>query len=292
MPVCYRHPSRETGVSCSSCGRPICPDCMTPTSVGMRCPECARQRTKVRTARTLSGRAGSVTQALIVLNVVAFLVETAAGAPLGGGGGGTVWNHGVLYGPAIHGNFAFPPGWPYAGHDQYWRLVTGGFLHDGFFHIAINMLSLWFVGMALEPAIGRLNLAVVYFVSLLGGSFGALLFQPDLPTVGASGAIFGIFGALIVVARARGISIWQSGLGMILLLNLILSVTARGISLGGHLGGFVAGLIAGWLVVEVGERRRMTGVALAGCAVLGAAAVAGAIAVASGTGIAPNGITL
>src|SRR5438309_9191829 len=100
MAVCYRHPSRETGVSCSSCGRPICPDCMTPTSVGMRCPACARQRTNVRTIRSTS-RAPRVTQVLIALNVLAFLAETAAGASLGGGGGGWVFNHGDLYGFAI-----------------------------------------------------------------------------------------------------------------------------------------------------------------------------------------------
>jgi membrane associated rhomboid family serine protease len=198
-----------------------------------------------------------------------------------------VWLHGVLYGPALTG---FDPA--AVGTHQYWRLITGGFLHDGIFHIGINMLSLYFVGNALEPAIGRLNFATIYFVSLLGGSFGALLFQPGYPTVGASGAIFGIFGALIVVARARGISIWQSGLGLILVLNLLLSVTARGISLGGHLGGFIAGLITGWLVVEVGARRRMSGLALAGCVVIGVASVAGAIAVAGSHGLAPNGITL
>src|SRR6202035_1046702 len=99
MPVCYRHPSRETGVSCSSCGRPICPDCMTPTSVGMRCPECARDRTKVKTIRTLPSTPVA-TQALIAINVIVFLAETAAGAPLGGGGGGTVFAHGALFGPS------------------------------------------------------------------------------------------------------------------------------------------------------------------------------------------------
>jgi membrane associated rhomboid family serine protease len=252
---------------------------MTPTSVGMRCPECARERTKVKTVRSISG-VPVVTQTLIALNVIVFLAETAAGAPLGGGGGGWVWNHGLLFGPYIH------------IQDQYWRLVTSGFLHDGIFHILVNMLSLYFVGMALEPAIGRLNFSVIYFVSLLAGSFGALLFTPDSPTIGASGAIFGIFGALIVVARARGISIWQSGLGFFLLLNLFISVSYAGISLGGHLGGLVAGLICGWLVVEVGERRRNQNLALAGCALVGVISIVGAIAVAGSHGLAPHGITI
>jgi len=276
MATCYRHPNRETGVSCSSCGRPICPDCMTPTPVGMRCPECARERTRVQRLPTL-GQTPVATQALIALNVIAFLIETAAGAPLGGGGGGSVWNHGVLFGPSISINH------------EYWRLVTAGFLHDGLLHIAINMISLWFVGSALEPAIGRVNFLAVYFVSLLAGSFGALWFQPGIPTLGASGAIFGIFGALIVVAYKRGIPIWSSGLGYVLVFNLLFSLTVRGISVGDHLGGLVGGLITGWLIVEVAERRRMAVAALVGCALVGVASVIGALAVAGGTGLFPNG---
>ena len=250
---------------------------MTPTPVGMRCPECSRERTKVKTLRTMPPRP-IVTEALIAINVAVFLAETAAGAPLGGGGGGQVWKKGVLLGSAISHNH------------EYWRLVSSGFLHDGLAHIFINMLSLYFVGRVLEPAIGSRNFAVIYFVSLLAGSFGALLFQPQTATVGASGAIFGIFGALLVVARARGIPIWQSGLGFVLVINLLLSVSFRDISIGGHLGGLIAGLITGWLVVELDERRRLTGAALAGCALVAAVSVVGALAVAGAHGLAPNGI--
>lgn len=286
MAVCYRHQNRQTGVSCSSCGRPICPDCMTPTSVGMRCPECSRERTKVRTAGSLRRRA-QVTEALIVINVLAFLAETASGATLSNGGGGTIWNHGVLYGPALTGSNSSGP---YSGTHQYWRLLTGGFLHAGIFHILVNMLSLYFVGTVLEPAIGRVNFAAIYLASLLAGSFGALLFQPDIATVGASGAIFGIFGALIVVARNRGIPIWQSGLGIVLVFNLVLTFGIAGISIGGHIGGLIGGLICGWLVVEVSERRQMQALALAGYAVVAIIGIAGAIAVAGSHGLAPNGI--
>jgi membrane associated rhomboid family serine protease len=250
---------------------------MTPTPVGMRCPECSRERTKVKTIRSAPSTP-IVTQTLIALNVAAFLAETAAGAALGGGGGGTVYNHGVLFGPAI------------AHQHEYWRILTAGFLHDGLFHIFVNMLSLYFIGPVLEPAIGRLNFAAIYFASLLAGSFGALLFQPLAPTVGASGAIFGIFGALIVVARARGIPIWQSGLGPILVINLLFSVSFKGISIGGHLGGLIAGLITGWLVVEFAERRREPWVPLAGCALIAVLSVVGAVAVAGSHGLAPNGI--
>ncbi len=259
---------------------------MTPTPVGMRCPECSRERTNVRRMPSVQGTP-VVTQALIAINVVAFLIETASGAPLGGGGGGSVWFHGSLFGPAITAHNPFPG---YTGTHEYWRLVTSGFLHDGVFHILINMVSLWFVGSALEPAIGRVNFLAVYFVSLLAGSFGALWFQPITPTVGASGAIFGIFGALIIVARNRGIPIWQSGLGIVLVFNLVFSLSVRGISVGDHIGGLIGGLITGLLIVEVAERRRMAWAALAGCAVIAVVSVIGALAVASGTGLTPNGI--
>jgi membrane associated rhomboid family serine protease len=221
-----------------------------------------------------------VTQALIAINVIVFLAETAAGAPLGGGGGGTIWFHGVLYGPFI------------SQSHEYWRLVTAGFLHDGLFHILVNMLSLYWVGMVLEPAVGRFNFAAIYFASLLAGSFGALLFEPGAPTVGASGAIFGIFGALIVVAYHRGIPIWQSGLGFVLVINLLFSVTFAGISIGGHLGGLVAGLICGEMAVQWTERRRLPALALAGYAAVAVASVALAIAVAGSHGLTPNGFTL
>jgi membrane associated rhomboid family serine protease len=255
---------------------------MTPTSVGMRCPECSRERTKVKTVRS-GPSTPIVTRILIAINVAVFLGETASGTPLGGvnsSGFGTLYVKGALYGP-------------YVDHlHQYYRLVTSGFLHDGLLHIAFNMLFLFFLGPMLELAIGRLNFVVVYFVSLLAGSFGALLFSPQLPTVGASGALFGLLGALMVVSHYRGISIWQNGLGITLLINIVFSLSVSGISIGGHLGGFVGGAICGWLIVQVGERRRMTTAAIAGCVVVGVVSVIAAIAVAGGAGLAPNGITI
>jgi membrane associated rhomboid family serine protease len=250
---------------------------MTPTPVGMRCPECARERTKVRTLRSAPS-VPQVTQALIVINVLVFIAEVVSGGQVGSGTGGTILDKGSLLGFAI------------SHQHQYYRIVSAGFLHEGLAHIFVNMLSLYFVGSVLEPAIGRLNFAAVYIASLLTGSFGALLFSPDVQTVGASGAIFGIFGALIVVARARGISIWQSGLGFWLVLNLLFSISFKGISLGGHLGGLVGGLITGWIVIELAERRRQSTAALVGCALVAAVGVVGAIAVAGSHGIAPHGI--
>jgi membrane associated rhomboid family serine protease len=253
---------------------------MTPTSVGMRCPECARDRTKVKTIRS-GPQVPVVTRALIALNVIVFIAETATGTPLGGagtGGVGTVFAKGALAGPLI------------SQSHEYWRLLTSGFLHDGLLHILFNMVFLYIMGPMLEPAIGRVNFAAVYFASLLAGAFGALLFQPLSLTIGASGACFGVLGALIVVAYYRGIPIWQSGLGLTLVINIVFSLSFAGISIGGHLGGAAGGAICGWLIVALGERRRMPGAALAGCALVAVVSVAAALAVAGGTGLTPHGL--
>jgi membrane associated rhomboid family serine protease len=251
---------------------------MTPTPVGMRCPECARERTRVRTMRSSSGNPALVTQALIVINVLVFIVEVGTGTSLGGSRTGTLVDKGGLFGPAI------------VNQHQYYRIVTSGFLHYSVLHIAFNMFFLFIMGPMLEPAIGRVNFAVVYLVSLFAGSFGALLFQPDALTVGASGACFGVLGALIVVAWDRGISIWRTGLGPTLLINVVFSLSVAGISIGGHLGGIIGGGLAGWVIVQLAEKRRMQGAALAGCLLIAAISVAGAIAVASSHGLTPSGV--
>ncbi|MGH2835503.1 MAG: rhomboid family intramembrane serine protease [Solirubrobacteraceae bacterium] len=264
---------------------------MTPTSVGMRCPECAGQRIKVRRlqgrgasatyarpAKPYDPRAWSVTQLLIAINVAVFLWEVADGVTLGGSLSGWVYVHGVLYGPFMSGHY-----------HEYWRLLTSGFLHAGLIHIGFNMLSLWFVGRSLEPAIGRAYFAAIYFTGLLAGSFGALWFTPGVPTLGASGAIFGIFGALIMVARARRIPLWQSGLLPILLFNFIYTLTIADVSIGGHVLGCLSGFATGWLVTEYGEKRNRRALVLGGCLVIAVASVVGGILVAGGGGLLPNG---
>jgi membrane associated rhomboid family serine protease len=240
--TCYRHPGRQTGVSCSNCGRPICPDCMTTTPVGMRCPECARQKTKVHTAATLTGTP-QLTYALIAINAVAYVVAASGGGGLGRTTGSVV-DKGDLYAYAV-------------AHGEWWRIITSGFLHAGLLHIAFNMYFLYFLGTLLEPAIGKLRFGIIYFVSLIGGSFGCLLLSPNSATVGASGAVFGLMGAAILAMRARGIDPMQSGLGVTLLLNLGITFVLPGISIGGHLGGLFAGGIVGYLMFEVAERRRI-----------------------------------
>jgi membrane associated rhomboid family serine protease len=267
MATCYRHPSRETGVSCSNCGRPICPDCMTPTPVGMRCPECAKQRTKVRTARTMTSDPYA-TYVLMAVNILAFFGSAAGGSGIGSGGGGNVFRDGALFGPAIDIN------------NEYWRLVTSGFLHSGILHLAFNMYVLYWLGTMMEPALGRPKFLALYFTSLLAGSFGALLVEPNALTVGASGAVFGLMGGAFVTQRLRGIDPMQSGIGPIILLNLALTFFISNISIGGHIGGLVGGAIAAFALERLSQGRRSEIVPLLACLVIAVVAVAGAIAVA------------
>jgi membrane associated rhomboid family serine protease len=265
MATCYRHPDRETGVSCSSCGRPICPDCMTPTPVGMRCPECARDRTPVRTLRSTSDDPVA-TYVLIAMNVLAFVGSLAGGSGVAERGGGSVIVNGALFGPAV-------------ADGEYWRLLTSGFLHAGLIHIGFNMYLLYILGTMLEPAIGRARFLALYFTSLLGGSFGALLLNPDSLTVGASGAVFGLMGGAVVIMRARGFDPMASGLPMLIGLNLLITFVFPGISIGGHIGGLVAGAIAALVLVEVGDRVRSAVGPVVACGALGIALAVAAVAV-------------
>jgi membrane associated rhomboid family serine protease len=202
---------------------------------------------------------------LIAVNVLAYLGSGRFG--FSGGGGSSAYAHGFLAGPPIH------------YQHEYWRLITGGFLHANLLHIGLNMYLLWLLGQMLEPAIGSVKFAAVYFASLLAGSFGALLVSPDVATVGASGAIFGLMGAAVVEMRARGIDPMQSGIGGLILINLVFTFAFSGISVGGHIGGLVGGLLAG-LAVNFGDQRRSTALAVAGCLAIAAASVAGALAAA------------
>lgn len=267
MPTCYRHPTRETGVACSSCGRPICPDCMTPTPVGMRCPECARSRTRVHHGPPRPS-APVATQAIIALNVVVYLAQLATGGGFGDVGG-RVYQEGALYGPFV------------AQLHEYWRIVTAGFLHASLWHIAFNMVFIWFIGRSLEPAIGTARFVVAYLASLVCGSFGVLLLEPDSVAVGASGAAFGLLGTLIVEARSRGIDLWATGLLQLALLNFAITFLIPNIAIGAHLLGFAGGLAVG-AVYDAADRRRLPPAAtLAAVAALGVIAFVAAIAVAS-----------
>jgi membrane associated rhomboid family serine protease len=239
---------------------------MTATPVGMRCPECARQKTRTRTARSIAVDP-IVTYALIAINVLVYVGTTAGGSSLGGSSGGSVYKDFALDGPDVA-----------AG--DWWRLVTSGFLHYGLLHIAMNMYVLWWLGRELEPSLGHVRFAAIYFASMLCGSFGALLVTPDSLTAGASGAIFGLFGAAFMIGRARGIDVMANGIGPLIAFNLIFTFLVGGISIGGHIGGLIGGGIAGAAMEYFAQRRGSTLPGIAACVVLGAAAVAASFAVA------------
>jgi membrane associated rhomboid family serine protease len=279
MAVCYRHPNRETGVSCSNCGRPICPDCMTATPVGMRCPECSRQKTQVRSMRNVYADP-TATYVLIGINVLAFL-----GAWVSGGDTSSVY---VDLGTIGHGQLV--DGTQIGVADgEYWRLVTGAFLHDpnNPLHILFNMYLLYVLGTMLEPVLGHVRFLALYFASLLAGSFGALVAAPESLTVGASGAVFGLMAGAFYLQRARGIDPWRSGIGPLIVINLALPFVFPGlnISIGGHIGGLIGGALAAIAIDRLGAVRRGDLYPVLACAVIGVVSVAGAIAVAGGSGV-------
>jgi membrane associated rhomboid family serine protease len=267
MATCYRHPNRETGVSCSNCGNPICPDCMTSTPVGMRCPDCAGQKQRVHTMRSMHVDP-IATYVLIAVNVLLFLGSGAGGSFLTGSGGNTrVFLDLALFGPAVD-------------QGDYWRLVTSGFLHSGLLHIGFNMYILYWLGTMLEPSLGHARFVALYLTSLLAGSFGALVLSPNAVTVGASGAVFGLMGAAFVMQRARGIDPMQSGIGPVILLNLAISFIIPNISIGGHIGGLVGGAVAAFVMDRLAGRVRGAAAPIAACLAIGAAAAVAAVAVA------------
>jgi membrane associated rhomboid family serine protease len=275
MAVCYRHPNRETGVSCSNCGNPICPDCMTATPVGMRCPECSRQKTPVRTMRNIYAEP-TATYILIGICVLLYL-----GTWISGGDTSSVYiDLGTLGSASFHGN---PIG---VADGEYYRLVTGAFLHDpnNPLHIAFNMYILYWLGTMLEPVLGHVRFVALYFASLLAGSFGALVAAPHSLTVGASGAVFGLMAGAFVFQRARGVDPWRSGLGPVILFNLALPFLFPNlnISIGAHVGGLIGGAIAALAMEWLSSRRRGDLLPVLACAAVGAVSVVGAISVASG----------
>jgi membrane associated rhomboid family serine protease len=247
---CYRHPDRETGVTCSECGRPICPDCMVFAAVGIKCPECAGRATGAKqTAQRIGSVAGQgtgpvVTKALIGLNAAIYLVQIFQSGDLRGVGG-SLFENGVLYGPLV-------------AEGEWWRLVTSGFLHASPIHLLFNMLMLWWFGAALETLLGRGRYLGIYFVSILAGSAGALILAPDSAVVGASGAVFGILGAGLVLERNR-IQVFGGSALLVVGFNLVLSFVLSYVSLGGHLGGLAGGAAAMLVLTQFGRRHAVYG---------------------------------
>jgi membrane associated rhomboid family serine protease len=280
-PTSYRHPDRTTGLACTRCGRPACPQCLQPAAVGQHCAECVAQgRTDIRPVQPTVGgpfatarRTPYVTYALIAINVAVFAV-TASQA------------HSVTdnHLSRLFYDWVLAPQWVAQG--QWIRVLGSGFLHYGPLHLVVNMFALYILGRDTELVLGRSRFLAIYLVSLLGGSAAVMWLATDSATAGASGAIYGLFGAMtVILLRLR-----QSPVQMLVLIaiNLLISVSLPGISLWGHLGGLVAGTLAAagilflpeWLRARTRDSIRWIGWgAVAGLAVLALALIGAGAAV-------------
>jgi membrane associated rhomboid family serine protease len=282
VPVCYRHPSRQTYIRCTRCDKPICPDCMNAASVGHQCPDCvAEGRRTQRPARTafggrVAGRPGFTsaiaTKTLIGINVAVALVSflmgglgSVAGGGLGGlfGSSTSVTNWGAVIGSAVYGNPAVEHG---IAHGEWWRLITAMFLHYGLLHLALNMYALWILGRDMEYFLGTARFTVLYLLAGLGGNVAAYLFSaPNAATAGASTAVFGLMAAIFVILKRMNRSVAQI-LPMIVI-NVIFTLFVAGISIPGHLGGLITGGAVAAILAYAPQKNR-TLVQVIGCGII------------------------
>src|SRR3954453_17072175 len=258
--TCYRHPGRETGIRCVRCERPICPDCMIDASVGFQCPACVAEGNKsVRQARTpfggsLTGGAGTVTKVLIGINAVMFVLELASPTLKS-----DLWLIGAFPPPPFQATEGVAAG-------EYYRLLTAAFLHANLLHIALNMYALFLFGPPLEAALGRSRFLAVYLISAVGGTAASYAFSPAAqPSLGASGAVFGLLGAFFVVNRRLGRE--NSGLLVLLAINFAFGFLSSGIDWRAHLGGLLAGGLTAMAFAYAPPNRR-TAVQVGGAAVV------------------------
>jgi membrane associated rhomboid family serine protease len=256
-PTCYRHPNRETFLSCSECGRPICPECTYDAPVGQKCPECIRAagKQKIVQGRVLlagpSFQTSPVVFGIIAINVLIFLIGFSSPATQNN----LVHDFGALRLASDHG---VPIG---IAAGQWWRAITAAFLHDGFLHILFNMYFLYIFGPRLEQQVKSEAFAGIYLASAAGGSLASFLFgPPNVLSIGASGALFGIFGAWLYAAyRQRGSAAGKAmfnQLGVILLINMALPLFLPRIDWHAHVGGLVTGVLVAFLWERIAGGRR------------------------------------
>ena len=255
IPVCPRHPDRESYVRCQRCARPTCPECQRPAAVGIQCVDCVAEGARtVRQSRTVFGGSATdgrpvATMVLIGICVAVYLLQQAL--------------------PGVTNRVAFVPA---LGREEPWRFVTSAFAHspDNVLHIAFNMYALWVMGTYLEPMLGRARFVAIYLLSALGGSVMYLLFATPptvsevaagdyglwwTPAVGASGAVFGLFGAFLVLQRRLGRS--AAGMYVVIGLNAVLGFVLPGIAWQAHLGGMITGAVAAAAIAYTGRRHSL-----------------------------------
>ncbi len=275
VPTCYRHPGRESHIRCQRCDRPICPDCMNDAAVGFQCPECvAAGRKATRSGRTAYGglrptNASITSFVLIGINAAVFLAILVTGGsrsrlvdwlalrPNGYCDLGTGF---VRYSDVGCASGAWHPG---VADGAYWQLVTSGFTHVAITHIAFNMFALYAIGPQIETAVGRTRFLALYLISLLTGSAVVMWAAPQFQlTLGASGAIYGLFAALLVIARKVGAD--MRSLWALIAVNVAITFVVPNISWQGHLGGFVGGALVAGILVYAPRGPRRTPVQVAG----------------------------
>jgi membrane associated rhomboid family serine protease len=261
---CYRHPDRDTALHCANCGRAICPECMTATPVGQRCPECVGQhQQRVRRPASMSYTTPIVTYGLIGACVLMFIYIQHGLS----GSADVQW---ALVGSLVE-------------NGESWRMLSSMFLHANIIHLAFNMYALWAFGPALETRYGPARFLALYIASGLCGSAGALaLSSPFAPTVGASGAIFGLMGAYVAIAKIHGARD-MGGIGAVIAINLFITISVPGISIGGHVGGLLGGVLCGLGYETIG--RKFRGPAMIATSLLFAAALSATMLVFGGSGI-------
>lgn len=236
--VCHRHPDREVGVICQRCDRGICPDCSTPGAVGFLCPDCAGEKTKVRQYNPNSGllSRAPITFTLIAINVAVYVLQ-------------------LLY-PTLWESLAYAP--QFDGANGLLQVFTSGFTHSqsSIMHILLNMYSLFLFGTAIEPMIGKLRFISLYMIAMLGGGVGVLVLAPDSAVVGASGAIFGLMGAYLILLRAVGGN--PSQMYAVIAINLVFGFIQPGIAWQAHVGGLVVGIIVAYIFAQTRKKEQLT----------------------------------
>ncbi|MFI1419845.1 rhomboid family intramembrane serine protease [Streptomyces sp. NPDC020731] len=255
VPVCYRHPDRETGIRCTRCERPICPECMVDASVGFQCPECVRgggsgtgHAPTASMPRTIAGGAVAadprlLTKILLGINLAVFIAVKARPS--------------LLDPLVLVGVWPPAPFMPTEGvaEGEWYRLITSMFTHEAIWHIAFNMLGLWWLGGPLEQALGRARYLALYLISGLAGSaLTYLLVAGGTASLGASGAVFGLFGATAVLMRRLNHD--MRPVIALLVINVIITFGWSNIAWQAHIGGLVAGVVIGYAMVHAPRERR------------------------------------
>ena len=265
---CYRHPGTATYIRCQRCGRPICGECMISAAVGFQCPECVSEGAKQTRQNeapyggTRSANPSLTTIVLIALNALVWaaitatggalsrLVDTLALLPVGrclsAADPRSYYPDVGAQACRLMADGSWQPG---VAEGAYWQLLTNAFTHIELIHIGLNMVMLWFLGPTLERTLGRVRFLAVYLTSALSASVVVMwLSEASTTTLGASGGVFGLIGALLVLAYkvggdVRSVLIWLG-------INVVYTFIGPGsISWQGHLGGLLGGLAAMVIVI-------------------------------------------